>query len=288
MTQKPTTKFKVVVCDLDGTLLPKTKEISKNTLDYLITLQEKGIYVIVATGRNPKETFEISRNLRCVDYHGFLVCCNGQLIHSFEKGEDIEAKRVPREDALRLAKLGKKYHVMISVDNDEALYQSKSASGLFHLIARFSKQIRNTRWVFNQLKSRNIHRLNHIEDAINKDLRKICFSGSPSSLLRLSQEVNQQFPDRFACMFVAETWLEIMESSVSKGHALETISKLIDVPLEQFIAFGDGENDITMLQKAGWGVAMANAMPSVKAVADDIAGSNDDEGVMNYLRQLNQ
>lgn len=278
--------YQVVAIDLDGTLLPKTKEITKETIDYLVSLQEKGIHVIIATGRNPKETFEISKELRCVDFNGHMICCNGQLIHCYGEGEDLESERLHQKDAIEIARIGIKHHVMVSIDNDEGLYQSKNFQGWFHLLQRVSKSIRNTKWVFNQLKSRHIHRIDHIEDAINKDIRKICFAGSNTNLKRLAKEIKDVYQERVDLMFVAETWLEVMVAGVSKGNALKKVSELLNIPLSQFIAFGDGENDLSMIQIAGHGVAMQNAMPSVKAVADDIAGSNDDDGVMKYLKNL--
>ena len=280
MTNLP---YQVVAIDLDGTLLPHHKEISSTSIDYLIRLQEKGVIVIVATGRNPKETFAISKSLRCVDFNGYLIACNGQLIHSFECGEDIEGTRVNQHEAKQLAKLGYKHKVMINVDNDEAFYQSKNSMGFAFSIGHILK---NSYWIFNQISNRNIHRLNNIEDAINKDLRKICFAGNSNRLKKLSEEIEATYPQRFSHMLVSNNWLEIMEMGVSKGHALLTISELLNIPLDQFIAFGDGENDITMLKMVGHGVAMKNAMDSVKAIADDIAGRNDEDGVIRYLQKI--
>ncbi len=276
--------FKMVITDLDGTLLQHDGTVALETRDYLIGLQEKGIMVVVATGRNPKETFQISSALRCVDFKGYMVCCNGQLIHSFGKGDDIEGTRVTMKEGKELALLAKQFNIMVGVDNDEAYYQSKTIPGFS--LNDLKSLIKRSKWIFNQLNSRHIHRVSNVEDYINKDIRKIAFSGHPKRLQMLASRIRELYPEYFSVMFVSPNWLEVMDINVSKGHALLTLSSITGIGMDEMIAFGDGENDLTMLKMSGWGVAMENAMDSVKSIAKDIAPRNTDQGVMNYLKKI--
>lgn len=286
MNRKPA-EIRAVCLDLDGTLLPHSKELSKATQNALIALQEKGVTIILATGRNLKEALPLAEKLRCPDFGGWLIFCNGQQIHSFQNQKTPEGARISQADALTLVKLAEQFPVMITVEQDGQLIQTRNPFGWWALIKRFSKQLRSGRWIFNQLKGRSIRSVGKIAPYIQSDLSKISFSGSSAALQRLSLAIERQFPKRFARMLVMDTWLEIMDISVSKGAAMETISALTRIPLEQFLAFGDGENDLSMIEKAGWGVAMRNAMPALKAACDEISERDcDHDGVLWYLKKI--
>ena len=81
-------------------------------------------------------------------------------------------------------------------------------------------------------------------------------------------------------------YLEISCNTISKFHGLEFYAKSMGIPVEEVIAFGDGENDMPMLSGVGLGVAMGNAKEHVKKVAKDVAGNNFEQGVANYLSDL--
>ena len=79
------------------------------------------------------------------------------------------------------------------------------------------------------------------------------------------------------------TYLEIVDLTVSKMKAIEHVAKLLGVPLSQTMAIGDGDNDLPMIKDAGVGIAVENAFPTVKTVADHIVSSNNDGGVAEAL-----
>jgi HAD superfamily hydrolase (TIGR01484 family) len=93
---------------------------------------------------------------------------------------------------------------------------------------------------------------------------KICFSGTNAVLRRLAQSLDHE---KYSILFVSSSWLEIMPYGVSKGAALLKIMELENIAKEECAAFGDGENDLSMLEAAGCPVAMKNAMPALKAAA---------------------
>ncbi len=278
--------FKVVCVDLDGTLLPRTKKITQTTVDYLVKLQERGIKVIVCTGRNPLEIKEIATLLKSAENKSYMVSCNGQFIEDFNTGIPIENKRLSQEDCIKIFDLAKKYNILGFVDNDSEFYQTLSIRTIPLLIKRYIKVIRNLGWVFKQFAGRKIIYTFNPQKFVKNGLRKIGFYGEYADLQQFSIQLEKQLPNQFSRMFISKSWFEIMDIHVSKGHAIQQLSDLIHIPLSQFIAFGDGENDITMLESAGWGVAMDNALDSVKAISDDITLTSDDEGVIHYLKKI--
>lgn len=279
--------YKAVVTDLDGTLLPSKRPLSKQAIEYLIALQQKGILLILATGRTPQEIETITKQLQLELYSGYLICCNGQTIVNLQKQQRWQDHKILKADALKLVQLGQQFQVVINIDNGEIMAQSLNFFGFWYLFKRLLKKLKNTSWVYQQLKGRPIRFYYDIRKAVDQDLRKISFSGSPKELNALKAAVEEQFPERFSCMFVTETWLEIMEKNVSKGTALKKLASQLGLQCSEIIAFGDGENDISLLKAAGWGVAMINAMPAVLSAADAVSDlSNEEDGVIAYLNKI--
>ncbi len=278
--------FDVIVCDLDGTLLPKSQIISEETIAFLHQLQKNGKHVIIATGRNATSLRNIVNTVCLKEHRSFLITCNGQSILNFSNNEFIEGERLSIKDSLDLIAMAKQNKLIIYVDNDESYYQSIASIGFKHGLFFLIRTLKRARWIFKQVHSHTVITTKHIEKAVVRDLRKICFAGSLPYLLKLKQAIESKYADKFDILLVSENWMEVIRKGNSKGHALNTVSQILDIPLEKFIAFGDGENDLSMLQNAGCGVAMGNAMESVKAAADDVTITNDEHGVLHYLKKV--
>ena len=104
------------------------------------------------------------------------------------------------------------------------------------------------------------------------------FFNDPSFFKKHLKDIQNDLKD-FECMMVAGYWMEIMPKGVNKGKALETICDMNDFSMENVMAFGDSQNDISMLEKAGIGVAMGNALQEVKEMADLVTLDNNSNGI---------
>jgi hydroxymethylpyrimidine pyrophosphatase-like HAD family hydrolase len=102
----------------------------------------------------------------------------------------------------------------------------------------------------------------------------------------LRRELQECFGDRLSVFKSAPEFIEMISPSVSKGEAVAWLVGQLGVDLRQVLAIGDGENDVEMLQLAGIGVAVANAMPATKAAADVCVAANDESGVAEALRRF--
>jgi len=112
------------------------------------------------------------------------------------------------------------------------------------------------------------------------------FIADGENLELAKRAVDARFGTRVYRAKTTETFLEVMNNGVSKGNALGVALSLRGMETSGCVAFGDAENDLTLLQAAGWGVAMANADPDLKKKADDIALSNIEDGVADYIERL--
>jgi Cof subfamily protein (haloacid dehalogenase superfamily) len=114
---------------------------------------------------------------------------------------------------------------------------------------------------------------------------KLMLLGEPRIISRLENEVATKFGEKVSVIRTDEDLIQIMDNRVSKAVALEKVAEHYAVPLDQVMAVGDAPNDVGMLQIAGISVAMDNAHPLVKAVADWVAPSNNDHGVHAALKK---
>ncbi|MEG0364931.1 MAG: HAD-IIB family hydrolase, partial [Erysipelotrichales bacterium] len=115
---------------------------------------------------------------------------------------------------------------------------------------------------------------------------KVCLAGNIEEVEHVNQLLRKEFKEEFWIGKTAAMWLEVCPKGNTKGNALESLAKELNILPEEIMAFGDGENDIEMLSFAKHSYAMANALPSVKAVSSHITLSNDDDGVYEILKNF--
>ncbi|MEY8355539.1 HAD-IIB family hydrolase [Lachnospiraceae bacterium 54-53] len=110
-------------------------------------------------------------------------------------------------------------------------------------------------------------------------LNKILTAGDAIYLREHYKEMMEPFKDTLSCMFTAPVYFEFTARGIDKAKALEAVLNPMGYRRDEVIAFGDGQNDITMIQYAGVGVAMDNAVEELKEAADEITLSNEDDGI---------
>ena len=123
-------------------------------------------------------------------------------------------------------------------------------------------------------------------------MNKLAVSHLPSRLQALLPTIRKELEDDYWIGLTSPGWLEVMPKGITKGNALQQLCASLGVEAESVMAFGDGENDREMLQWAGHGVAMANGLDSVFAIADEICPSNQEDGlaktVAKYISGQNE
>jgi Cof subfamily protein (haloacid dehalogenase superfamily) len=258
--------IKAIAFDMDGTLLTDSKEISKRTRRCFEALEEKGISLILSTGRSYEalEPYKRDLNLR----HP-VICYNGARVLG-KKGEVIKEHQLSDDISKFLINFGRNEGVHIQVYRDGKLYFEKRTPE-----AEFYESHVNLKGEI--VNFDNFYPLN---------FTKIMFLGEHSFLAGLIPEIEESNGKRLAIMFSTSIFLEFMDGAVSKGNALFEVADHLNIAIDNIMSFGDGENDISMIKTAGIGVAMENAAPNVKAVADEVTLSNNDDGVAEFLEDF--
>lgn len=248
--------IKMIVTDLDRTLLRTDKTISDYTANILKKCSERGIKVVIATAR-PKRTLEylcgISADALIV-HNGAVVYVNNQIFHKFGIDSDI------KNQILQAI-----YHdypnLNLSVEIDEVLYANFDVS-------LYWGNIPATRSDFTNLPDKSADKI-------------IIGLSSPEEMRRFEKYLTK---DLYIEANEGKLGL-IMHKNATKKAAVKLVADHFGIDLSEIAAFGDDLNDIGMLKECGIGVAVANAFEEVKAAADFLCDSNDNDGVARWLQE---
>ena len=284
--------IQVIAMDMDGTLLHKDNTISKQTKKQLIRLQKQGVKLVLASGRSYTRLMRYAKELKMDVYGGYLIEVNGVAIYDFKEKKRYIDGRMPISNAKELFHYFSKWNVEylgymdegVFDYNPESLLEEKRryrvehhilddfpwTSGTFHFLADFRDGYPDIRTIMSA-------------DEITEELNKVVITYHADVLNEIVKIARKELGDRYWLGLTSDRWLEISMPTVTKGQGLEKLSKITNIPLEQMMAFGDGENDIDMLQKAGLGIAMGNALDTVKEAADACTCTNNEDGIYHAI-----
>lgn len=267
--------IKVIASDLDGTLLDDEKRVSDRTKRVLEKAAEKGVMFVPTTGRPfcgiPKEVLELP-GVR------YVITANGARIVDLKENKTIYEKLLPYEKGLKVFDILSEYDCFM-----EAYYEGKGYAKkdrmkdleLYIQLPSMLRYIRNSRITVNDIQEYYIQR----KDSTDK------IQGFFRNKAEM-QEAWKRIEDTIEGVEVAgalDCNIEVGARGVNKGNGLSVLSKITGNSLDEIIAFGDGGNDVSMIQTAGIGVAMSNGCESAKNSADIIAMSNVEDGVAKTI-----
>lgn len=274
--------IKLVAMDLDGTLLRDDKTIDEVTKEKLIQAQKAGIILVIATGRDKGGIDFVYEPLQLETLgNNYVAGVNGQVIYSFKKKEYRLNDVLNGEDAKKIMRVAKKY-------NCEAI--SFCGYDHYNLISRRLKVFKKIRslkhgkpmdYGMNQGK-RNFIRIHTPEHEITQDINKIILTQSASHFRKHILAIREQLSD-YELFMVGNEWVEVMPKGVSKGQAILEIAEENGISKDEILAFGDAENDLSMMHAITHGIAMGNAMQCVKEVAYEVCDTNMNQGIAKTL-----
>lgn len=274
-------RIRLVACDLDGTLLTSAKTLSPATLAVARELRARGIHLTIASGRIYTMLQVFSRAL---DIDVPLITSNGAIVIHPDTGETALDIRLDHEALERVIDFAWEHELDLSILAPElCLFSANSLR-----MRNFEQYNRDAAAA--DLPLMNLERLAPGIDAAAARARAtqlavsklLVYQPGPTGLAALEAFVAAD-PD---LLFVASgpELYEILPAGISKGRALAALTRHLGLEPDQVMAFGDFDNDLDMLEFAGFSVAMANSVPEVLAAADLVTASNDEDGVAAALR----
>ena len=262
-------QYKLLVLDLDGTLTNSKKEISARTKEVLIKAQERGVTIVLASGRPTYGIVPLAEELELEKYGGYILSFNGGTIINWKTKEIIHESVLGSERLPILHEIALRNNVdIISYDNENII--SENPDNEYIKYEAF-------------LNKMSIKKVPSFIDALAVPVPKCLIVGSPEKLVALEQEMKELFGLEMSIFRSEPFFLELLPLNIDKALSLQRLLNYTGNTREEMLACGDGFNDLSMIKFAGKGVAMANAQEAVKEASDFITLSNEEDGVAHAV-----
>lgn len=263
--------YRLIVTDIDGTLLSRQGAILPATRAELARARKAGATWALASGRPLSGLRRLLRAMH-LDPEGLvLIGVNGAVVAHAGSGEVVSRRTLNPEVARRICTVAADFPVTPMLSDAD------------HLIVDDPQEQR----VQFEVEGNEV-RLVHLPDLTQVDvpLDKVLMCGAHEVLLELAQAVRTEVADVTETSFSAPYYFEVTAAGVDKGSAVRLYTEAAGIDLSEVVAFGDNDNDLPMIEVAGLGVAMGNAIGAVTAAADRITASHDDDGIALVLADL--
>ncbi|MDY2777847.1 MAG: Cof-type HAD-IIB family hydrolase [Collinsella sp.] len=274
--------IRAIALDIDGTLTNDAKQITPRTRRALMEAQASGIKLILASGRPPHGLRSLARELELDSHNGLLVAFNGSQVRDAMTGEVLYDQPISAETSRAVLEHVSKFDVIpMLVDGDRLYIEDAYRCTVMHNgepknIVKYERDACGLR----------IHEVSDLVQWCQVPQNKILTAGSDVYLKEHHRDMMAPFADSLSCMFTADFYFEFTDRGIDKGRALSFALPRCGIDASELVAFGDGQNDVAMIELAGVGVAMGNAVAELKDVADMVTASNNDDGIALALERL--
>jgi len=257
--------FKLIAIDIDDTLITDDKRITPGTIDVIRRATKQGVHVTLATGRMYASAQAVAKQL---ELNVPLITYQGSLVKTALDETVLYERHVPADVAEALFAYCDRHDLHIQAYHNDILFAKKINQKLldYCAISKVSYTIEP-----------NLRKLAALPQ------NKIIIIDDPARLDALKPMFEQWFGDIVHITKSKPNFLEFIHPEGTKGHALRVLAERFGCPMESVMAIGDSWNDVDMLQAAGFGVAMGNAVQPLKDVADYVTLSNNEEGVKHVF-----
>lgn len=272
--------IRLIALDIDGTLLDGSGEMSDATVDAVRYAIDSGVQVTVSTGRSLPSAADAVRHL---PLNAPYVLNNGAMIYDVPKHRARYLRHLPSHVALEAVR------VFRNIGFHPIVYGPLPEVGYFYYDA-FDPD--NQSFVdYAEQNADRVHRVDDVCDYLRQDVTCITVAERNERVRSRESHIRAQLPDA-EVVFEISPWdrsysvVTVMPSGVTKGDGLRRLALLLGIGLSEVMAVGDNLNDLEMLDVAGLGVAMGNGTPEIRARADYVTASVDDEGVARAIERF--
>jgi Cof subfamily protein (haloacid dehalogenase superfamily) len=256
--------YKIIALDLDDTLLREDFTISGRTKDALLRAQEKGVTVVLASGRPTRSMRRYERELELPRFGGYLISFNGAVITDCRSGEILF------EQTLSKAQIHELHDISVSHD---LFIQSYAGD---RIITAKSNEYTD---IEGQITGMEIQEVADFKAAMDRDGIKVIMLQEPALLKRTAEKIRPLIETRMNMCISKPFFLEFMDKGIDKKHSLEFLASRLGCTADEVIAVGDSYNDAGMIAYAGLGICMQNGPEDVRSLADHVTAGHMEDGV---------
>lgn len=258
-------KIKMIFLDIDGTLYNSEKQVTEYTKNTLNRVKNKGIYVVLCSGRTNKDVCEISID---VDASRYVISSNGAFVYNYVDDVDIFESVMEKEILEKMWTLCEKEKKW------ELIIESKEQVYINELMFRRRPE--------------GFIKIDKIDDIANKKIFQMVInieeSGKYNKVKEILEKERKIWTPNYG-VGVKCSFFDINNKNIDKGIGIQHLIKNLGIEKEETIGFGDGINDLAMFRECGIGVAMGNAEQVLKNMADYITLKNDEDGVAKFIEK---
>lgn len=262
-------QYKMIVVDMDDTLLMDDHTISDENREMIFKAQEMGVYVVLASGRPTSAMIAYAKELKMDYYNSYMISFNGSTI------TDLKEDKVLFEQALTKEQI-------------HSLYDFSRQNNT-HIITYLGEQIISERHseyidIESTITGLELLIVPSFKDAVTTSAVKCLLLEEPSYLKTVESVLKDAMPDLSVCMS-KPFFLEAAPNGIDKGAAIQVLAKKLNIHQSEIIAVGNAGNDLSMVQYAGLGVWVDNVDPELREFGDVIVASNNDHGVAEVIKR---
>lgn len=262
----------LVAIDIDGTLLNSQREITKEVYETIKKAKSHHVHIALCSGRAGFGLKPIINKLP-KDSVEYIIAHNGAIIEEVKTGKVISEKYLKKEDLILFEQLSHEFRTHLSFYDKDHLYttaQEINGSMAENMITQCCK----------------IHILNSAEEMENNILEIQFLEDEDKEIIRSMDELPKELYDNYYIVHSVERTLEITKKGVNKWNGILKLAQYLGVEEENIIAIGDEKNDREMIENAGIGIAMGNAIEMIKEISDFVTKTNDEHGVAYALKNV--
>ncbi len=271
--------IKAILLDIDGTLTNSKKVITPKTLEALKKAQDQGATLVIASGRPAKGLVQYGNQLDMADHHGLFVCYNGGRVVDCETDQVLVDFTMTVEEVKSVLHHIKQFDLRPVITEGDYML----VNDVYDCMIKDGEREFNVLQYESRMNGYILKEIPDLEEYVDFPCNKILTAADSAYLKEKFEAIRKPFEGKLSSMFTANFYYEFTPMGIDKGAALRPAMEKLGIKPEECIAFGDAENDIPMLQYAGVGVAMGNATEPVKAIADYITLSNEEDGIAEAL-----
>ena len=263
--------YKLIALDMDGTLLREDKTISSITQEEKQKAKEKGVKIVLASGRPVEGIQRYLEQLNLISGEDFVVSYNGAIVQNTKTKEIVSRTVLKGTDLHELYALSQELGVNIHAFSQEGCITPK--------LTKYSI-------LEGEINGIPVVVKNYDEIKDSEEIIKIMMVEEPEILQEAINNLPEYLYEKYTIVRSAPFFLEFLNKEVNKGVGVEALANSLGIKREEVICMGDAGNDEHMIRYAGLGVAMGNAFEEIKAVADFVTKSNNEDGVAYVIDQF--
>jgi len=264
-------EYKMIVLDMDDTLLRDDHTISDRTKIALDKVQQKGVKVVLASGRPAFAMKSTAKELGLDKYESYIVSFNGATITDCKTDETIFERSLSKDIAHLLYDYSKEHNVHIHTYlNDDIITEKNN---------KYTD-------IESDITGMEIITIDNFKKAVKGNVIKVLMLEDPEYLKKVESKLKPKLKDKLNMTISKPFFLEFMDKGIDKGTTLSRLIHKLDIKQEEVMAFGDSYNDLSMIEFAGLGVAMGNAPEDIKSKSDLVTDCNMSDGIAKVLERL--